>query len=403
MSKYKENKTKLSRTDLRRLALEIRRTNSELQIIHSQVVQNVADRVHRSFQNFFEKRARFPRSKKYENYRSFTYPQSGFKLIQTPLGHKLYLSGIGEVRAFIHRPMNGKRINRLTIKKEVGEWYAIFLIEDNKASDKKVELDLDVISPERIRGGDMGLEKFLVLDDDSRSRESPAFLRSSESQIIQLQRHLSGKKRGSKRWKELGFRLARLHLHVKREREDYQDKLVSTLLNKDTDVLVIEKLAIENMLHNHSLAKSIANASFGRFATKCINKSKMLGKYILFVDPWGTSQFCYNCLEWVPKKLSEREHNCPNCGVRLPRDLNSAKLIKWLGIHSCSPSDGGLSPAELVPLLSLRRRMQVEVRKREANVFSHWRTSHSSNQYPGFKNGILELLPKIAKEVYKGI
>lgn len=168
----------------------------------------------------------------------------------------------------------------------------------------------------------------------------------------------SRKKKGSRNCRRLAFRLARLHLHVKRQREDYQDKLVSSLLNKDTDVLILEKLSIENMLQNHTLAKSIADASFGKFAANCIKKARMLGKHVLFIDPWGTSQFCHNCLEWVPKRLSDREHNCPNCGVSLPRDLNSAKLIRRLGIQkSCPPSDGGSSLAELLPLPILRKRM----------------------------------------------
>lgn len=154
--------------------------------------------------------------------------------------------------------------------------------------------------------------------------------------------------------------MARLHLHIKRQREDYQNKLVFTLLNKeDVDVLVLEKLSVENMFQNHNLSKSLADASFGKFAVKCQNKAKMLGKNVLFVDPWGTTQFCYNCLESVPKKLFDRKHSCPKCRVDLDRDINSARLIKWLGIQTkvCPPSDGGLSPAELLPLPSLHRRM----------------------------------------------
>lgn len=43
-------------------------------------MQNVADRVHTGFQNYFNGRARFPKQKKYKDYRSFTYPQFGFRL-----------------------------------------------------------------------------------------------------------------------------------------------------------------------------------------------------------------------------------------------------------------------------------------------------------------------------------
>ncbi|MEM0288124.1 MAG: hypothetical protein QXG05_08170 [Nitrososphaerota archaeon] len=56
-----------SLTTFRRLALEFRKHDKELQTIYSQVVQNVGDRIYRAFKNFFEGRARFPKWKKQHN------------------------------------------------------------------------------------------------------------------------------------------------------------------------------------------------------------------------------------------------------------------------------------------------------------------------------------------------
>ena len=83
VEKYKKDKISLNKTELRRIALEKRRSNEELKQVHSQVVQNVADRVATTFKNFFEKRARFPKNKPYRNYRSFVYRQSGFNITST--------------------------------------------------------------------------------------------------------------------------------------------------------------------------------------------------------------------------------------------------------------------------------------------------------------------------------
>jgi putative transposase len=102
---WKQEHVSLSRTDLRLKALEFRRQNKNLQEIHSQVVQSVATRLARSFKNYFEGRARFPKRKHPKKYLSLTYPQSGFKLCN----NKLYLSGIGHVRIFMHRPMEGSQ------------------------------------------------------------------------------------------------------------------------------------------------------------------------------------------------------------------------------------------------------------------------------------------------------
>jgi putative transposase len=287
---------------------------------------------------------------------SFTYPQSGFKLENG----RLLLSKIGKVRIFIHRPLQDT-VHRLTIKYAVGEWYAILLTNRTEP----VKLDINHVTNDKIRGGDLGLEQFVTLDNGE-SVQYPKFLLAAEERIKYLQRRLARKRKGSKRRRILVRQLARLHLHVARQREDWQNKLINTIF-KECDVLVLEKLNVAGMLSNHHLAKAIMDSSWSKFASKCMRKADMLGKHVVFIDPYGTSQFCHQCLTWVPKTLADREHRCPNCDADLSRDLNSALLIRELGILSCSPSDGGLSPAEPKPLpMQTLRHGQAAALKREA-------------------------------------
>jgi len=193
------------------------------------------------------------------------------------------------------------------------------------------------------------LTKFAVFDDNE-SIEYPRYLESSERKIDALQEKLRNKKAGSKRKNNLLRSLARIHLHIKRKREDWQNKLVKGIFEK-SDTIVLEKLDVRRMLKMHSLAKSISDSAWGRFVQKVKPKAVANGKYLIQVDPWGTTQLCYNCLSWVSKDLSNRTHSCPTCHISIPRDLNSARLIKRLGIQRCPPSDRGLSLIELRPLL----------------------------------------------------
>lgn len=182
IQQYQQHHKSLNRNELRKLALQIRQSNLTLLSIYSQAEQNVADRVAVAFKNYFEGRARFPRSKKFKDYKSLTYPQSGFKLADG----RLRLSKIGKVRIFQHRPLEGT-VRRLTIKYEVGEWYAI-LLTNRKAPLKP---DINHVTNDKIRGGDLGLEKFVTLDN-AESVEYPKFLRVAEMKIKHLQRQLQG-------------------------------------------------------------------------------------------------------------------------------------------------------------------------------------------------------------------
>ena len=253
----------------------------------------------------FEGRARFPRSKKFKDYRSLTYPQSGFKLADG----RLHLSKIGKVRIFQHRPLEGT-VRRLTIKYTVGEWYAILLT--NRTEPPKP--DINHVANDKVRGGDLGLTPFVTLDN-AESVEYPKFLRVAEMKIKHLQRQLARKRKGSRRRRALARQLARLHLHVARQREDWQNKLVNAIF-KEADVLVLEKLNVAGMLRNHHLAKAISDSSWSQIRVEVHAQSGHAGKHVLFIDPYGTSQFCHQCLTWVPKTLADREHRCPNCEVR---------------------------------------------------------------------------------------
>ena len=99
----------------------------ELDQLHSQVLQNVVDRLDKSFQGFFFRRCKsgekpgFPRFRGMHRYDSFCYPQTGFEVI----GKELKLSKIGHIRIKLHRPINGK-IKTCTIRRTPSGTWTVF-------------------------------------------------------------------------------------------------------------------------------------------------------------------------------------------------------------------------------------------------------------------------------------
>ena len=99
-------------------------------------------------------------------------------------------------------------------------------------------------------------------------------------------------------------------------------------------VLAFEDLNARNMLKNHCLAKSIADAAWNQLATYTRYKAEDAGRVYIEIDPRGTSQRCSRCGAVVKKSLSIRAHQCPHCGLEIDRDLNAAYNILRLGLQS---------------------------------------------------------------------
>ncbi|MEZ4728004.1 MAG: transposase [Caldilineaceae bacterium] len=124
---YEQAGKSLGLYDTNKLLTQWKAEKPALKEVHSQVLQNVQERVELAFKAFFRRvkageEPGYPRFKGYGRYGSFTFKQSGFKLV----GDRLTISKIGEVRIKLHRPICGD-IKTLTIRRDsVGNWYACF-------------------------------------------------------------------------------------------------------------------------------------------------------------------------------------------------------------------------------------------------------------------------------------
>lgn len=322
---YKQFRVSLHRLDQQAELLEIKEYFPEYKQIYSQVLQEVIQRIDRSFLNFF-RRIRtgdtpgYPRFKGYDRYDSFVYTQSGFSLSDTRKGNqRLKLSKIGVVKVKLHRAIQGK-IKTCTIKKELNNWYVCFTCDTASEIQPKTYKDVGV---------DVGIEKFAAFSDGTLI-QNPKFLRKSEAKSKYEQRCLSRKKKGSNSRLKQRNKLAKLHLKVKNQRNDFLHKESHKLVS-NYDVIVFEDLRIKNMVKNHHLAKSISDASWAKFSEYTSYKAVSAGKSVIFVNPRNTSQICSGCGNMVKKSLSVRVHKCPYCGLILDRDVNAAINILRLG------------------------------------------------------------------------
>lgn len=314
---YKEKGKTPSQYELNNHLVSLKRLRPELSSVYSQVLQNISKRIKDAYNIFFARReaglkAGLPRFKKHRRYRSITYPQSGFKVEDG----KLHLSKIGDIRIRLHRPLEGQ-VKTLTVKRyPSGKWYACFSCIVESQPKKKPFNDVGV---------DLGLNSFAVLSDGT-SIENPRPYRKSEKRLVRLQRSLSRKERGSRNWVKAKVKVARLHEGIQNRRNDFLHKASRNIADA-YETVYTEDLKVSNMVKNHSLAKSISDAGWGRFIGMIAYKEEESGGRLIEVDPRYTTQMCSRCGEKVEKTLSDRIHRCPRCGLVMDRDLNAALNI----------------------------------------------------------------------------
>jgi putative transposase len=159
---------------------------------------------------------------------------------------------------------------------------------------------------------------------------NPRCSRSAEVYLRRCQRRVARRKKGSNRRRKAVKLLAKAHLKVKRQRQDFHHKTARSLV-QSYDTVYFEDLQTANMVKNHHLAKAIQDVGWRAFLTLLVFKAAYAGKQAVAVPPAYTSQACSGCGAIVRKGLSVRWHSCPDCGTSLHRDHNAALNILALG------------------------------------------------------------------------
>jgi putative transposase len=251
------------------------------------------------------------------------------------------VGGIGRLRLVGNKKQQietfpGKRIKRVRIVRRADGYYCQFCVK----TERKIE---HVPSGKEI-GLDVGLKSFLT-DSEENTVDNPRHYRTAEKKLKRLGRRLSRTQKQSANRKKARKALAKQHLKVQRQREDFARKQANALVSS-CDLIAYEHLQIRNMLHNRTLAKSIHDAGWGIFLQWLARYGFLHDIQILAVPPHYTSQQCSICATIVQKSLSIRTHICHGCGVVLDRDHNAARNILEKALSSIRGCTGGHSETD---------------------------------------------------------
>jgi putative transposase len=319
---YKETGKGLNRNQIINLLPELKKEYEWLREAPSQALQQVALDLSSAFLNFFEGRARYPRFKKKQNRQSLRLPQ-GCKME----GDYLKLPKFGKVSCRISREPQGQLKSVTVSQTSSGQYYASCLFDDGKEKPEKSANGKAV-------GIDLGLTEFAITSDGTK-HGNPNYYRKYQRKLARKQKELSRKQKGSNNRRKARIKVARVHEKITRSREDFLHKLSRNLVDEN-QVIVVENLAVTNMVRNSKLAKSISDAGWGQFLTMLKYKAEWEGKTYIEVDRFfPSSKICHHCFNQVESlPLEIRTWQCCRCGTQHDRDINAAKNIRDEGLRS---------------------------------------------------------------------
>ena len=128
----------------------------------------------------------------------------------------LKLSKIGEIEVILHRSIpDGFDLKQATILHKADGWYVSLSLEDGTVPEL---LPVDKIKS--VVGIDVGLEKLLATSD-GQAVQNPQFYRKSQKQLARQQKQLARKQKGSANFQKQANQVARLHLHIARQRKEF--------------------------------------------------------------------------------------------------------------------------------------------------------------------------------------
>ncbi len=276
-----------------------------------------------AFTNFFSGRAKYPNFKKKRNGGSAEFTKSAFKWKDG----QVYLAKCAEplpIRWSRQLPQNCVP-STITVKLDSsGRWSVSLRVNDTrdlrlKPTNKQVGIDLGITS--------------LLTTSNGEKVANPKNLNKLHKKLRLAQKSLSRKTKGSNNYQKARLKVARIHAKIKDSRLDYTHKLTTQLI-RENQTVVVEDLAVKNMVKNHKLAKAISDANWGELVRQLEYKADWYGRELIKIDRYfPSSKRCSNCghvVEKLPLKI--REWDCPECATHHDRDVNASINILAAGL-----------------------------------------------------------------------
>jgi len=245
-----------------------------------------------AFVNFWAKRAGYPKFKSRKKSRfSAEYTRSAF----TFRDGVLRLAKMAEPLDVVwSRPLpEGVEPSTVTVLRDsAGRWFVSMLCQDASVGPLRS-------APNPVVGVDAGITALVTLSTGEKVA-NPRFEKQDRECLARAQRELARKEKGSRNRDKARVKVARVHARIADRRRDHLHKLTTRLV-RENQTVVIEDLAVRNMLGNRTPARAISDAAWSELRAQLEYKYAWYGRTLVVVDRfYPSSKTCSVCGYRVP-------------------------------------------------------------------------------------------------------
>ena len=244
---------------------------------------------------------------------------------------KVQISKIGLVKTSKHminrvpEIPNKKYLASIRITKNNDNYYISFnVLQEKKPLNKKGE----------VIGIDLGITKLMVTSEGYEVNRPDSLVRVYEKKLRRLKRRAGKVYRSGKRSKNLDKlekEISKISKKIENVLNDNINKEIAFILSSNPKAIVMEDLAVSNMVKNRHVSRQLNRAKFRYIRDQFQYRCERQGIYFMLADRYyPSSKICSSCNEKNKLGKGQRTYKCKNCGLEIDRDLNASINLKNL-------------------------------------------------------------------------
>ena len=244
---------------------------------------------------------------------------------------KVQISKIGLVKTSKHminrvpEIPNKKYLASIRITKNNDNYYISFnVLQEKKPLNKKGE----------VIGIDLGITKLMVTSEGYEVNRPDSLVRVYEKKLRRLKRRAGKVYRSGKRSKNLDKlekEISKISKKIENVLNDNINKEIAFILSSNPKAIVMEDLAVSNMVKNRHVSRQLNRAKFRYIRDQFQYRCERQGIDFMLADRYyPSSKICSSCNEKNKLGKGQRTYKCKNCGLEIDRDLNASINLKNL-------------------------------------------------------------------------